>query len=360
MNMKWHYRLSSIIVLAVLILSCSSTKEKGKSGKVTIIYSGNIGARYDPCGCRIPLGGLARRSTLINGIKSADSDVLVLDTGALIFERHRLYPPYESVSRMSAHLVVDMVNKIGMDAGNVSAMDLADGPDSLIAYAKLSSWPWLSANVVKRGTGERLFTPDVMKTVGSLQIGIFGFMDQTSIGVPFFDDNAPVQVLDPVETARSEVDKLRKAGADLVIALAYMDKDNVERLLNTVPGINLLIFGHTKEHNPSSDQTFFMAYKVKDTIVARCPDGGRVLGVMRIEMWNGSTQFEDGTMSTDLRPEAVREAEKPENKKSFFTNVFVNLEPSIKRDRAIQDELDKVGAVIDSLREELRIESEKK
>ena len=96
MNMKWHYRLSSIIILAVLMLSCSTPKEKGKSGKVTIIYSGNIGARYNPCGCRIPLGGLARRSTIIKGIKDTDSNVLVLDTGALIFERHRLYPPYES------------------------------------------------------------------------------------------------------------------------------------------------------------------------------------------------------------------------------------------------------------------------
>jgi len=184
-------------------------------------------------------------------------------------------------------------------------------------------------------------------------------MAQKSLGVPFFDDSAPIQVLDPTETARSEVDKLHKAGADLVIALAYMDKENAEQLIDAVPGINLLIYGHTKEHNPSSDQTFFMAYKVKDTIVARCPDGGRVIGVMHIEMWNGSTQFTDGTLSVDLRPEAVREAEKDENKKSFFTNNFTELGPSIKRDREIQGGLDKVGAVIDSLREKLRIESEK-
>ncbi len=351
--MKRLYGRGIFVALAVLVLSCSSTKEKGKSGKVTIIYSGNIGARYDLCGCRIPLGGLARRSTEIKQIKDTDPDVLVLDTGALIFERHNLYPPYEPTSRMTAHLMIDMLNKIDMDAVNVSAMDLADGPDSLVMYDKLSSWPWLSANVVKRGTEERLFTPDLMKTVGALRIGIFSLMDQTTIGVPFFDDRSSIQVLDPVETARSEVEKLRKEGADLVIALAYMDKDNVERLLDTVSGINLLIYGYTHEHNPGSDHTFFMSYKVKDTIVARCPDGGRVLGVMRIEMWNGSTQFEDSAISMDLRPEAVKTAEDPKNNKSFFTNVFIDLDPSIKQDREIQDQLDKVGAVIDSLSEQL-------
>jgi 2',3'-cyclic-nucleotide 2'-phosphodiesterase (5'-nucleotidase family) len=350
-----------ISFIAVIgLLSCSGAPKQEKNGRVTIVYSGNIGARYDPCGCRIPLGGFARRSTAIDSIRTADSDILVLDTGALIFERHHLYPPYEPVNRMTAHLVVEVMNKLGMDAANVSAMDLSDGPDSLLAYAAASSWPWLSANVVRRGTGELLFTPDILKTVGGLNVGVFGFMDRVTMGIPFFDERSPVDVLDPIETARSEVAKLRSRGADLIVALAYMDKENVELLINAVPGINLLIYGHTKEHNPSSDQTFFVPYMIGETIVARCPDGGRVIGAMKLEMWHGSTHFEDGSAAARLRPEAVRQAEDSKDKRSNYTHSFIELSPAIKRDRAVQDRLDEVGKRIESLRDSLRTEAEKK
>jgi len=357
--MKRLFLWGVFLGILAITLSCSSPKPMGKNGKLTIIYSGNIGARYDPCGCRIPLGGLARRSTVIKDIKSTTNDVLILDTGSLIFERHNLYPPYEETSRMTAHLVADTMNNLSLDAVNVSSMDLAAGPDTLLTIARGISWPWLSANVIWKDSGNLVFAPDIMKTIAGFRVGVFGFMDRASVGIPLIDERAPITVLDPVETARKEVEKLKKEGAELVIALAYMDKDNVEQLIQNVSGINLMVYGHTHEHNPSSDHIHFLPYKVNETIVARCPDGGRVLGVMKLEIWNGLTQFVNGVQNADLRPAAVKKAEKPENKKSIFENEFIDLGPSIQRDRAIQDQLDATGKKIEELREKLRKESEK-
>ncbi|MCE5250818.1 hypothetical protein LLG96_11420, partial [bacterium] len=200
--MKRLFLWSVMCGLMIYVLSCSSSKNTGKSGIVTIIYSGNIGARYDPCGCRIPLGGLARRSTAISDIKSMSENVLVLDTGALVFEKHNLYPPYENTTRMTAHLVTEMMNRIGIDAVNVSKIDLASGPDTLLAISKESSWPWLSANIVWKDSGNLLFTPDIIKTAGNFNVGIFGLMDQTSMGIPLLNERDPITVLDPAETAR--------------------------------------------------------------------------------------------------------------------------------------------------------------
>ena len=348
--MKRMYLQGVLIGLLMCILSCSSPSENiVKNGKLTILYSGNIGARYDPCGCRIPLGGLARRSTVIEDVKNRKQDVLVLDSGALIYEKHQLYPPYEPTARMAAHLVIDMINKMGIDAVNVSSMDLSNSVDSLLAIDGATSWPWLSANIVWKDSGELVFTPDIIRTVGDFRVGIFGLI---------VDESAPIKVIDPVETAKSEVAKLKKE-TELIIALAYMEKDKVEELIEEVEGIHLIIQGHTREHNPSSDHIHFLPYKVYDTIIARCPDGGRVLGILELEIWNGSFKFGNAVENVDLRPEAVKLAENPADKKSNFTNEFIDLDPSIVRDRAIQDHLNSVGNRIDEIREKLKKESEK-
>ncbi|MCE5249986.1 hypothetical protein LLG96_07170, partial [bacterium] len=182
----------------------------------------------------------------------------------------------------------------------------------------------------------------------------------TSMGIPFLNERDTINILDPAETARKEIAKLKSEGAELVIALVYMDKENVEKLVQQVPGINLLIYGHTREHNPSSDHIHFLPYKVNETIIARCPDGGRVIGVMKLDIWNGSLTFLNGVENVDLRPEAVKEKENPKDRQSVFTNEFVDLGPTIQRDKAIQDQLDAVGGKIEELRVQLKKESERK
>lgn len=356
--MKMRYVAAVFLGILYCIAACSSPKPTGKSGKLTIIYSGNVGARYDPCGCRIPLGGFARRSTAVKGIMSNDPYVLRLDSGALLYEKHQLYPPYEVTMRMTARLVAEVIDKMGIDAVNVSSMDLANSADSLLVFDKEFSWPWLSANIVWKNTGELVFTPDIIKTIGNFRVGIFGIIDQASRGIPLIDDRADIKALDPFETAKKEVEKLQKE-ADIVIALAYMEKERVEELVGNVSGINMVIQSHTREHNPSSDHIHFLPYKVGETIIARCPDGGRVLGVMKLEIWNGSLSFRNEVLHKDLRPDSVKKEEKPENRESNFTNDFINLDPSIQRDRPIQDYLNEVGGKIDKLKEQLKRESEK-
>jgi len=351
-RMLYFYPVLSVLIMA---LSCSSPSKEveKKHGRMTIVYSGNIGARWDPCGCRPPMGGLARRSTILQGIRSSNENVLVLDTGALLFEKHRLYPPYENTSRMTAHLVFDTMNRIGIDAVNVSSMDMAAGADTLIAFDKRSSWPWLSANLVRKDTGELAFTADMVKTVGDLTVGVFGIMDQTTMGIPILDESSPLEVLDPAEAAKREIEKLGNK-VDIIVALVYMDKKKIDSFVESVPGMDILIYGHTSEHNPSSDPAHFLPYKVEKTVVARCPDGGRVLGILDLEMWHGSSDF---TELIDLRPKEVREADPVTEKTSYFVNTFIHLDPKIKRDLAIHEHLKEVGGKISEIREKIRLEN---
>lgn len=346
------------LLLFILSLSCSGeNKEKQtggqtlKSGKITIVYTGNVGGKINPCGCRIPMGGLARRATVIDNIRKEAQNILVLDSGALLYPSFFMYPPYDFTSRILSHLITEVVNDIGINALNVASYDIANSPDSLLTFDREFPSVWLSANIVWKNSGELVFRPDTTFTVGDFRVGVFGFMDQKSIGVDIFDEKAPVRVLDPVETVKNEVSKLKKDN-DLVIALAYMDFEKVKNLVEGISGLNVVIASHTREHSPSSDHNVFQPGLVNNTIIVRCPDGGRVVGRLDLNIANGLTEFIDSEKYVDLRPVSVREKEEP-SRQSTYTNTFIDLDPGVAYNPAVKEKIDifsaRVLAYTDSL-----------
>lgn len=340
MKKLWVLALAIPFVFAFGGCSGKGGSSSGKSGNVTILYTGNAGARIDPCGCRIPLGGLARRATVMTEMKAQYPEAIILDSGALLYESIRIDPAYEAVHRAKARLVVDEVKRTGIDGANISAMDLSLSPDSLLAFGN-GGLPWISANIVWKSNQKLLFPPDMVRNAGELKIGIFGFMDTDTHGVAFFDESSPLTVLDPVATARSEVEKLRK-DCDMVVALAYMDVDRVQKLIAEVPGIDVVIVSHTRTHNPSSEHIHFQPIKEGKTLIARCPDGGRVIGRLDLVVANGSTDFVDAGSARDLRPVEVREKQQNDRNVSTFINTFTDLDPGVTGDPGVQAKVDAI------------------
>ncbi|MCD6308619.1 MAG: hypothetical protein J7M24_06445 [Candidatus Latescibacteria bacterium] len=329
------------LLIIAAIASCSSEKSEeikstsGKTGTFTLVYSGNIGGKMRPCGCRIPLGGFARRSTAIDGIRNEVGDILVVDSGAMLYPSKYLYPPYDAIWSRIAYEVVDIVNDIGIDALNVSSYDVANSPDTLLAFDAKYPAQWLSANIVWKDSGELVFPPDMVKQVGDFKVGVFGFMDGKSLGVDIFEEDDPVRVLDPLETVRKEVAALRGRQCDIIVALAYMDFQDVLDMLETVDGINVAVVSHTHEHTPSSDHVHFQPKKVGRTIAVRCPDGGRVIGRIDLDIVNGDTDFMNSEDYIDLRPMAVRKKD-PSPQQSLYTHTFIDLVPDVEGNQEIR------------------------
>jgi 2',3'-cyclic-nucleotide 2'-phosphodiesterase (5'-nucleotidase family) len=339
--MKPYIALGITAAALVLFIGCSKgTAPAGKSGTVTIIYTGNIGAIIDPCGCRIPLGGMARRATAFAAMKTENPDAIIVDSGALLYDNIRLNPALDALQRMRARFVVEEVKNMGIDAVNISSMDLANSADSLLAYGT-GGLPWLSANLVWKKTGAAVFPSDTVKTVGGVRVGIFGFMDTGTNGIPFFDETSPLKVADPTAAARAEVEKLKKR-CDIVVALAYMNMPGVEKLVAEVPGIDVAIVSHTSSHNPGSDHVNFRPFKSGKTLIARCPDGGRVIGRLTLNILNGSTEFVDAESVKDIRPDEVKKKNPLKNTPSTYVNTFTDLNSKIRRDQRIQEQVDRI------------------
>ena len=351
--MKRLFVLVFAVLIALVAAGCSKGGSTGKSGKLTIIYTGNIGGIIESCGCRIPMGGIAKRATVLAEMKLGAPNAIVLDSGSLLHEASRLNPPLENVYRMRMRLLVEEIKRMGIDGANVSSMDLANSPDSLLAYGS-NGLPWLSANIAWRNSGKLVFQADTLRTVGNLTVGIFGFMDDNTLGVAFFDEASPLKALDPTETVRAEVQKLRKK-CDVLIGLAYMDMDRVQKLVTDVPGIDLVIVSHTRSHNPGSDHPIFQPLKQGKTLLARCPDGGRVVGKLELTMANGSTDFIDAEANKDVRPEEVKRKDKSGPTISTYRNLFTDLDPPVKRDPVIQAKVDAVMKYWDTVLNENKL-----
>jgi len=340
------------VLISFSIISCGGSEDAPKSateGFVTIVYSGNVGAETEPCGCRIPEGGFARRATVLDSLRGVYDNLLVLDSGGMLYPWNYIYPPHDVTSPVVADLIVDLLDELKFDAINVSSFDLALGPDSLLAYSTTMNTKWLSSNIVWEKSGERIFTPDVTYDVNGLKVSVFGLIDQLSRGMIILGDNSPAEVTDPFAAAREEVEKFKSS--DVVIGLFNMDLDRVKELVVEVPGIDLVIMGHTLEHKDSND--ILPPMKVGNTVIARCADGGRVIGKITLIVKNGGTDFIDATQRLTLQPGIEKDTDL-KLEQSSYVNAFYTLDPKIPSVESIKERVEKVerwkDAYLDSVR----------
>jgi 2',3'-cyclic-nucleotide 2'-phosphodiesterase (5'-nucleotidase family) len=215
--------------------------------QITIVYASNLLAEYEPCGCPVhPLGGIARRATLVDRARSEADAVLVLDAGDLFLPlRESFYagrsPDPGEVERRG-RLLATSYRRIGTTALTPGERDLALGLPLLRRLAKAGGIPIVSANLYGRD-GKRLFDADRIVDAAGIKVGIFG--------VSATDDRAPWQAAgidarDPTAAARDAVASLRARGAALVIALLHVGAlPESRKLLEAVPGIDWAVLGHS-------------------------------------------------------------------------------------------------------------------
>ncbi len=329
----------SMLIAGVLFISCSASEQK--NGKLTIAYSGNIGGQINPCGCRIPMGGYGRKASILNDLRSMPGrNMLVLDSGAILFNEFFLAPPTDKIQRHYAFVASNVIDMMGFDAINAAHFDLANSVDSLLAIDNANSAAWISSNLLWKESGEPIFQTGTVSTKGGLNIGLFGLMADDFLGAPLFDNDSRLEVADIIETAKTEVNAL-KDKTDMIVALCHMSRKKLNALCEEVPGIDIVIHSHNGYHDEESDTNNFQPEKIGETLVLRCPDGGRVLGVIELEMVNGSANFKPRESQIKLGSNIDRSIEYADENDSNYLNTFHILTAQYKTDPVIQAEIDK-------------------
>jgi len=218
--------------------------------QITLLYTSNDDGDYEQCGCPVhPLGGIARRATVIDRARAEADATLVLDAGDVFIPRginlvgNRVPDPGEIERR--ARLLAGAYGRIGTTALLPGERDLALGLPLLRRLAKKAGIPLLASNLYGRD-GKRLFDADKIVDAAGVKIGVFGV---TMVPAP--DDTAAsktagIEARDPVAAARDEVTSLRARGARIIVALVHVgDGETNRKLVKAVPGIDWAVLGHS-------------------------------------------------------------------------------------------------------------------
>lgn len=212
--------------------------------------------------------GFARTATLIDQARREQPDGILLDNGDFL-QGSALSE--QAVTSDATPPILAAMNHMGYDAAALGNHEFSFGLPVLDRARRLARFPLLSANVQARpgpGPEAPFAAPDLLITrtlhdaqgrPHPLRIGLIAF---TPPQTPVWDRallDGRITTRGILATAAEHLPRLRAAGADLVIALCHSglgtaeaddSAENVATALARLPGIDVLIAGHTHQCFP--------------------------------------------------------------------------------------------------------------
>ena len=214
--------------------------------------------------------GLARTAALIEQRRAERPGSLLFDNGD--FLQGNALGDYvaetEQPRDRSIHPAVAAMNSVGYDAATLGNHDFNYGVGFLRRALARAEFPVTVANArMRHGPATRpwLILDRVLSDQDGrrwpLRIGVIGFLPpQTAVWYGGLGEELVCE--DIIEAARRELPRLRAAGADLVVALAHSGlgsatppprSDNAAAALAALPGVDVVIAGHTHQVFPGPD-----------------------------------------------------------------------------------------------------------
>ncbi|ECT4737399.1 5'-nucleotidase [Salmonella enterica] len=218
--MKFLKRGVALALLAAFALTTQPAQayEKDKTYKITILHTNDHHGHF----WRSEYGeyGLAAQKTLVDSIRKEvaqeGGSVLLLsggdiNTGGPESDLQDAEPDFRGM------------NLIGYDAMAVGNHEFDNPLTVLRQQEKWAKFPFLSANIYQKSTGERLFKPWAIFTLQDIKIAVIGLTtdDTAKIGNPeYFTD---IEFRKPAEEAKVVIQELNmNEKPDVIIATTHM------------------------------------------------------------------------------------------------------------------------------------------
>lgn len=193
-------------------------------------------------------GGYLRRMELLRREREAEPGLLLFDSGD--FSQGS---PYYTLFK--GDVEVELMNRMSYDAVTIGNHEFDFGLDNLARLLRKAEFPVVCANYDFTGTPvEGLVKPYVILRRNGLKIGVFGVSPRLE-GLVAADNYRGVAYLDPVETARSTAETLkRKKHCDVIICLSHLgwkmmpaDEDD-SLMVSGARYIDLVLGGHSHSY----------------------------------------------------------------------------------------------------------------
>ncbi|ECK0033922.1 bifunctional UDP-sugar hydrolase/5'-nucleotidase [Salmonella enterica subsp. arizonae serovar 13,23:gz51:-] len=218
--MKFLKRGVALALLAAFALVSQSVQayEKDKTYKITILHTNDHHGHF----WRSEYGeyGLAAQKTLVDSIRK---EVAQEGGSVLLLSGGDINTGVPESDLQDAEPDIRGMNLIGYDAMAVGNHEFDNPLTVLRQQEKWAKFPFLSANIYQKSTGERLFKPWAIFTRQDIKIAVIGLTtdDTAKIGNPeYFTD---IEFRKPAEEAKVVIQELNmNEKPDVIIAATHM------------------------------------------------------------------------------------------------------------------------------------------
>lgn len=243
-------KTASSTALVSLGLSLSSF-DNNTIEHLTILHTNDVHSYIDPFPPNHPRnpnkGGVARRSALIEKIRTENPNVLLLDAGD-IFQGTPYFNYY------GGELEFKLMSMMKYDASTIGNHDFDNGLEGIVAQMPHATFEFISSNYDFKNTiMDGYSKPFKIFNKKGIKVGVFGLGIELA-GLVDTKNYKETVYNDPIETAQEMVRILKQENkCDLVICLSHLgydyktnpEKINDLKLAAQTKDIDLIIGGHT-------------------------------------------------------------------------------------------------------------------
>jgi 2',3'-cyclic-nucleotide 2'-phosphodiesterase (5'-nucleotidase family) len=219
------------VAVAVLL---GATPLWAKPREVYIGFTTNVRGLLTTCDtCEsMKWGGMSQKSTVLAGWrKTLPGPLVLLDAGNCTGFGY---------GAPHVQIMLKAMDACGYAAANVGDNEAAFGAAVLLSAAKGRQVKWISANLLD-GSGKRIFPASMVIEAQGVKVGVVGILDPEAVGEGFQMAQG-LRLADPVQSASSEISRLRKK-CDVIVLLACAPPERMEALAKALPQVDLVAGG---------------------------------------------------------------------------------------------------------------------
>lgn len=240
--MKMEKIFRHILAAGVLCLAAVPARSADKNDRLVILHTNDTHSRIDPDARN--LGGALRRAALIDSVRRAEPNVLLIDAGDAV--QGTLY-----YSLFGGELERRLMNAMAYDIQILGNHEFDNGLESLARQWSQLNADRISTNYDVRATPlDTILRPYTMRTVDGRRIGFLA-INLDPDGMISANNSAGVVYLDPIKAANATAWHLRhNERADMVVAVTHIGYKSSHGpgdldLARASEDIDIIIGGHS-------------------------------------------------------------------------------------------------------------------
>lgn len=260
--------------------------------KLVIVATNDTHSQIDPD--NNDRGGILRRKVLVDSVRNANSNVLLVDAGDAV--QGTLY-----FNLYRGEVEHKMMNLLGYDIAILGNHDFDNGVDELAENLRHDSATWITTNYdLRQSALNGRFLPYQIRKYGDKSVGIIGINLQPK-GMISEGNYDGVKCLDPIKAANSTAWHLKhNEGVDYVVAVTHIGYDLKDEVCDVdiarnSEDIDLIIGGHSHDAiNPNTPEKLNsrVANAIGDTVViTQAAKAGRLVAEVTLDLDNGNIDY---------------------------------------------------------------------